>query len=57
MYSRSHLISPTIAIAVPGAGGKGGGVSGSTASFFVATGTGLVRPIEAEERARQSEKW
>jgi len=34
--------APTTAIAVPGAGGKGGGVSGSTASFFVATGTGLV---------------
>ena len=34
--------APATAIAVPGAGGKGGGVSGSTASFFVATGTGLV---------------
>ncbi|MHC4164144.1 MAG: hypothetical protein ACYSUM_18625 [Planctomycetota bacterium] len=34
--------APAPAIAVPGAGGKGGGVSGSTGVFFVATGTGLV---------------
>jgi len=34
--------APANGIAVPGAGGKGSGVSGSTAAFVVATGTGLV---------------
>ncbi|MHC5041866.1 MAG: hypothetical protein ACYTGI_05805 [Planctomycetota bacterium] len=34
--------APGSEIAVPGAGAKGGGVSGSTGVFFVATGNGLV---------------
>ncbi|MHC4818953.1 MAG: hypothetical protein ACYTF8_12955 [Planctomycetota bacterium] len=37
--------APATAIAVPGAGGKGGGVSGSTANFVVATGTGLIAAV------------
>lgn len=34
--------APGSDIPVPGAAGKGGGISGSTAVFFVATGSGLV---------------